>query len=157
MGTEVIGTDISPIQESQVPPNVQFLVTDCTEEWTFSPQFFDFIHMRHLLGSIADWTKLFKEAYRATEPGGWVESVESSPHMLADDGTVAEGSAIFQWGKFFEEGGRMMGRSFMVVEEEIQRAAMEAAGFVDVTVMEFKVSCPSSLQPRKTAQLLVKK
>lgn len=60
--------------------------------------------------------------------------------MISDDGSVAEKSAISQWGKFFEEGGRALGRTFMVVDTGIQRKAMEEAGFVDIQEWEFKVS-----------------
>lgn len=113
---------------------------DCTTPWTFSHATFDYVHLRYLVGSIVDWTALFKEAYAATKPGGWVESVEGSPHMAADDGTVAEKSATSQWGRFFEEGGKAMGRSFMVVDEGTQKKAMEEAGFVDIGEWDFKVS-----------------
>lgn len=60
--------------------------------------------------------------------------------MISDDGTVPEKSAISQWGKFFEEGGKKMGRSFLVIKEGTQRKAMEEAGFVDIQEWEFKVS-----------------
>lgn len=137
---EVTGTDISPIQPTWIPPNLRFEIEDCTTPWTFAPATFDYVHLRYLVGSIADWTALFKEAYAATKPGGWVESVEGSPHMVADDGSVAEKSAISQWGRFFEEGGRVMGRTFMVIDEGLQRKAMEEAGFVDIGEWDFKVS-----------------
>ncbi|KAK1991146.1 methyltransferase domain-containing protein [Colletotrichum falcatum] len=129
---EVIGTDISPIQPSWVPPNLKFEIDDCTREWTFEPGSFDYVHIRFLVGSIADWPALFKEAYRALKPGGYLESFEVSPMILSDDGTVPETSALGQWGKFFEEGGRKMGRSFRVLDEELQRTSMEAAGFENI-------------------------
>lgn len=96
--------------------------------------------MRYLVGSIVDWTALFKEAYTALKPGAWLESFEGSPHMVSDDGTVPAKSAISQWGKFYEEGGTAMGRSFLVVDKGIQKKAMEEAGFVDIHEWEFKVS-----------------
>ncbi|KAJ4385517.1 hypothetical protein N0V93_009946 [Gnomoniopsis smithogilvyi] len=135
---EVTGTDISPIQPTWIPPNLRFEIEDCTTPWTFAPATFDYIHMRYLVGSIVDWGALFKEAYAATKPGGWVESFEGSPHMVADDGTVGEKSAISQWGRFFEEGGKVMGRTFMVVAEGLQRKAMEEAGFVDIGEWDFQ-------------------
>lgn len=95
--------------------------------------------MRYLVGSIIDWTALFREAYTALKPGGWLESFEGAPHMISDDGSVPEKSAISQWGKFFEEGGKKMGRSFLVVSEGVQRKAMEEAGFVDIQEWELKV------------------
>ncbi|KAL2879483.1 hypothetical protein SGCOL_005088 [Colletotrichum sp. CLE4] len=130
---EVIGTDISPIQPSWVPPNLKFEIDDCTREWTFEPESFDYVHVRFLVGSIADWPALFKQAYRALKPGGYLESFEVSPAIMSDDGTVPETSALGQWGKFFEEGGRKMGRTFRVLDENLQRTSMEDAGFESIT------------------------
>lgn len=57
----------------------------------------------------------------------------------SDDGTVTEDSAMGQWGKFFDEGGKKIGMSFTVVEDGIQRKAMEEAGFTDIAEHTFKV------------------
>lgn len=126
-------------------------IEDCTSEWSFKPNTFDYVHVRYLVGSVIDWTALFKEAYKALKPGAWLESFEGSPHMISDDGTVPDKSAISQWGKFFEEGGRTLGRSFLVVDEGIQRKAMEEAGFVDIQEWNCKVGrrCQASLGERK--------
>lgn len=161
---EVIGTDISPIQPQWIPPNLRLYVVvvtrarckypglttcseieDCTSEWTFQPNAFDYIHARYLVGSIIDWTALFKEAFKCLKPGGWFESFEGSPHMVSDDGSVPEKSAISQWGKFFEEGGKKMGRSFLIIHEGTQRKAMEEAGFVDIQEWEYKVCYANAL------------
>ncbi|KAJ0303262.1 hypothetical protein COL516b_006779 [Colletotrichum fioriniae] len=136
---EVIGTDISPIQPSWVPPNLKFEIDDCTREWTFEPESFDYVHIRFLVGSIADWPALFKQAYRALKPGGYLESFEVSPAIMSDDGTVPETSALGQWGKFFEEGGRKMGRTFRVLDENLQRTSMQDAGFESITEWNNKV------------------
>ncbi|KAM0354822.1 hypothetical protein ACHAPU_000647 [Fusarium lateritium] len=138
---EVIGTDISPIQPSWVPPNVKFEIEDCTQPWTFSPNSFDFIYMRYLYGSISDWSALFHEAYRACAPGGWVESFEASAMLESDDGSVVEGSAISEWGKFFIEGGKKLGRTFTILDDDLQKKGMEEAGFVDIQTWDFKASC----------------
>ncbi|KAK1762737.1 S-adenosyl-L-methionine-dependent methyltransferase [Phialemonium atrogriseum] len=136
--TEVIGTDISAIQPSWVPPNLKFEIEDCTGEWTFAPNSVDYVHIRWLLGSIADWTELFKQAYRCLKPGGYVESFEPDSVMQSDDGTVKETSAMGQWGKFFEEGGKKLGRPFSVLSDRLQRKGMEGAGFVDIEELDFK-------------------
>jgi len=137
--TEVIATDISPIQPDWVPPNLQFQIDDCTQEWTFEPNSFDYIHMRFLAGSIPDWTALFKEAYKCLKPGGYIESMEPSPIIESDDGTVDEKSAMAQWGKIFVEGGRRSGRSWTVVPDKTQQKALEEAGFEKLQVSDFKV------------------
>ncbi|KAH6949262.1 S-adenosyl-L-methionine-dependent methyltransferase [Fusarium avenaceum] len=135
---EVIGTDISPIQPSWVPPNLKFEIEDCTQSWTFAPNSADYIHIRWLIGSIPDWNQFFKEAYKTCKPGGWVESFEPSGIITSDDDTVKESSALGQWGKLFIEGAKKFGMSFTVYEEELQREAMEAAGFVDIQTHELK-------------------
>ncbi|KPA35596.1 demethylmenaquinone methyltransferase [Fusarium langsethiae] len=135
---QVIGTDVSPIQPSWVSPNVQFEIEDCTQEWTFAPNSADYIHIRWLIGAIPDWYRFFNEAYKTCKPGGWVETFEPSGIITSDDGTVKENSALDQWGKIFIEGGKKLGSSFTVYEDELQRKAMEAAGFVDIQQLEYK-------------------
>ncbi|KAK7420362.1 hypothetical protein QQX98_002785 [Neonectria punicea] len=95
--------------------------------------------MRFLVGSIADWTDLFKQAYRCLKPGGWIETDEGSPVIDSDDGSVHDTSAMSKWGNIFFEGGRKLGRSFSVLEDDVQKKGMEAAGFVDVHEENFKV------------------
>lgn len=61
---EVIGTDLSPIQPTAVPPNLRFEVDDCTRPWTFAPDSFDYIHIRCLSGSVADWPAFYAECMK---------------------------------------------------------------------------------------------
>ncbi|KAF4998984.1 hypothetical protein FGRMN_2783 [Fusarium graminum] len=142
----VVGTDLSPIQPAWIPPNLQFEIEDCTREWTFQPDSIDYIHMRWLVGSIPDWHFLYSEAFRCCKPGGWVESHETSSIITSDDGSVATDSALDQWGKFFIEGGKKLGSTFTVIEDEIQKEQMEKAGFVDIEVLEYK--CPLGGWPK---------
>lgn len=102
-----------------------------------------------MVGSITDWHALFKEAYRCLKPGGWFESYEGSPSLNCDNDTIPPTSAMGQWGPLFINGGRQVGRSFTVVEDEIQRAAMEAAGFVDIQEKTTKVCIVSSHLQKK--------
>ncbi|KAF4457102.1 hypothetical protein F53441_890 [Fusarium austroafricanum] len=135
---EIIGTDLSPIQPSWVPPNVQFEIEDCTREWTFKSDYADYLHARWLMGSIKDWNHFFTEAYRVCKPGGWVESHEASCNVTSDDDTVPLDSAMGHWGKFFSEGGKKMNVSFSVVEDGTQRKAMEEAGFINIQEFDFR-------------------
>lgn len=114
-------------------------IEDCTREWTFEPESMDFVHMRLLIGSIPDWYALFAEAYKTLKPGGWIESYEGRMTVESDDGTVTETSAMSQWGRIFIHFGETIGRSFTIVEDEVQRKAMQAAGFVDIREEEYKV------------------
>ncbi|TXB96058.1 hypothetical protein FocTR4_00016179 [Fusarium oxysporum f. sp. cubense] len=94
---KVVGTDISPIQPGWLPPNLEFQIDDCTQEWTFKENSLDYVHMRFLVGSIVDWPGLFKQAYKCLKPGGYIESHEASPCIGSDDNSVSEDSAMGQW------------------------------------------------------------
>jgi len=96
--------------------------------------------MRWLIGAIPDWYALFREVYKTLKPGGIFESKESTAIITSDDGSVAPGTALDQWGHIFGEAGKKFGRTFKVVDDGIQQKAMEAAGFVDIKVIELKVS-----------------
>lgn len=137
---EVVGTDISPIQPSWVPPNVFFEIEDMTQPWTFRENSFDYVHMRYLYGSVPDWNQLFREAYRVVKPGGWIESLEADAAVVCDDGTVKEGSALDQWGKVYREGGKKFGKTFWPVTDNVQQPGIEAAGFTNVVVKDIKAS-----------------
>ncbi len=60
---EVIGIDLSPIQPTWVPPNVRFLVDDAEDRWISEKESLDFVHLRHMGGSIKNWPKLLSQAY----------------------------------------------------------------------------------------------
>lgn len=97
--------------------------------------------MRMLIGVVdGDWSALFRNAFRCCKPGGYAESCVCDITFVSDDGSVKEGSAMDQWGKVFTEGGKKLGRTFSVYEEDLQRKGMEAAGFVDVEFVD--IQCP---------------
>ena len=60
----VLGTDLSPIQPTWVPPNLSFEISDCCEEWKFKKNSFDFVHVRGLYGCVADWSAFYAEVYK---------------------------------------------------------------------------------------------
>jgi len=78
---EIIATDITPFQPTEVPPNVFFEVDDAREEWTYSKPF-DFIHIRGLSGAFSNWSAIYAEAFKHLRPGG---SLEVSDFGLIND------------------------------------------------------------------------
>lgn len=57
----VMGFDLSAIQPAWVAPNVQFEINDaCEAEWGYRANRFDFIHVRAMYGSIADWPAFYQ-------------------------------------------------------------------------------------------------
>ncbi|KAJ4413553.1 hypothetical protein N0V85_003515 [Neurospora sp. IMI 360204] len=150
---EVIGTDVAPIQPSWIPANLKFELDDCNREWTWNVDSFDFIHLRMLLGVVTDWPNVFRNAFRCARPGGYVESMVTSAIFHSDDGSVKKGSALDQWPHIFWEGGKNLGRTFRVVEDDLQRKAMEEAGFVDVTVKDIKIPFGTWPEDKRLAEI----
>lgn len=113
--------------------------------------------MRWLMGSIPDWYALFAEAFKTLRPGGWVESFEASSVTSSDHAVIPPDSALGQWGRFFVEGGERLGRTFTVVEDDLQKKAMQAAGFVDIHVVDIKVSRWGHAAGRKETDMHVQR
>ncbi|WXC66058.1 hypothetical protein SNK03_011841 [Fusarium graminearum] len=134
---EVIGTDLSPIQPSWVPPNVKFELEDATNTWSWPDNDFDFIHIRYLIGAIADWGALFKEAFRCCKSGSYFESVEVNPLFKSDDESINNIAPIQTWNKICRESEKAFGRSLCEVENDTQ--LLGEVGFVDLQVTNFKV------------------
>ncbi|KAL2132740.1 hypothetical protein VTI74DRAFT_3423 [Chaetomium olivicolor] len=137
---EITGIDVSPIQPSWVPPNVRFELDDANLDWTWRDNTFDFIHSRMMIGTISDWAKYFREAFRCCKPGGWIESHEASFKWRSDTQDIPGDSAMGQWEKVFWEGGKKFGRTFRVVDDDLQQKYMAEAGFVDIVVKDIKVA-----------------
>ncbi|XXH05384.1 hypothetical protein Hte_011810 [Hypoxylon texense] len=151
---EVTGTDLSPTQPVWVPPNVRFEIDDCTKEWTWASDNFDFIHMRYLFGAVSDWNALIAQAYRCCKPGGWVQSCECDVIMSSDDDTIKEDSIITTfWNPLWRELSNKLGISFMVIQEGLQNKGFEAAGFVDVHEANYKIPIGGWAQDPKLAEI----
>jgi SAM-dependent methyltransferase len=142
----IIGTDIAPIQPTWVPPNLTFQIDDATLPWTFPPSSLDYIHARWLIGSIPSWRTLFASAFTALKSNGYLESYEPGSGFESENNSLLPTHALHQWGRIFVQGGRKLGRSWTLWEEDVQRKAMEEAGFVDVQVREVKT--PVGTWPR---------
>ncbi|KAI5845708.1 S-adenosyl-L-methionine-dependent methyltransferase [Morchella snyderi] len=127
---QVIGNDLSPIQPSWVPPNLQFEIDDLESEWAIPRDDFDFIHMRYMLACVSDWPALFQKVYTTTKPGGYFESQEPTLQIFSDDGTFTRGSPIDIWVDKMAEAAEKFGKPAHVAHRT--KAWMAEAGFEDV-------------------------
>lgn len=139
-GAYIVGTDLSPIQPSWVPPNLQFEVSDCEDDWTFSSQF-DLIHMRNMSGSIMDWSKLLSQAHSFLKHEGWLEIANLDIWVESNNGALPEDSALVQWRGLLSEAVERTGRNPR--SARLVRERMESAGYVSVIEETFKVRNPS--------------
>lgn len=131
--SDVLGTDLSPIQPEYVPPNCRFEVDDAEDEWVFSDRF-DFIHSRYMSGSISDFPGMFAMCYENLTPGGWVEFQDYYVKLQCMDASLA-GTALERWNDCIIEGVRRMGKNALACAR--YKAQLAEAGFVDVTERKF--------------------
>jgi len=75
---QVTGIDLSPIQPELVPENCAFEIDDANMKWTWPENYFDFVHVREMFGSIGDWEAFAQEALHCIKPNGYIEIVEHS-------------------------------------------------------------------------------
>ena len=135
----VIGTDLSPIQPSWVPPNCMFYIDDSESTWTFKPEeAFDFIHGRAMGGSVKDWPALYGEIYKHVKPGGWVEIQEYETWCRVNDEEKEKlPEDLLQWQTKINEASEKFGKKLLVAGDHKEN--MIAAGFVDVKDALYKV------------------
>ncbi|OAA78596.1 Methyltransferase type 11 [Akanthomyces lecanii RCEF 1005] len=137
----VVGTDISPIQPSWVPPNCTFYLDDAQLDWTFEPASFDFIHIRALYGSINDWRRLYAQARDALMPGGWIENFEFTILLRSDAPHVRDDPQhIFKrWAAVFCEAADRLDRTLRIGNSYTMHRLLREAGFEDVTQKYYQV------------------
>jgi hypothetical protein len=86
--------------------------------------------MRSMIASVSDYPRLYKQAFDALKPGGWIEVNDVALSVFCDDGTFPEDSASVKWAHWFAEACVKFGR--LVPELEQYKQRIEQAGFVDV-------------------------
>ncbi|KAI9802514.1 MAG: hypothetical protein M1833_001586 [Piccolia ochrophora] len=133
---QVIGNDLSPIQPTMVPPNVQFEVDDVEGEWTHTAPF-DYIHCRYMATSIADWPSLVKRCHENLKPGGWIEFQDYDLLYRSDDESLAPDSPLLKWDKLCLQGCEKHGRD-PCPGPKIE-GWVQDAGFTDITHRVIKI------------------
>jgi len=153
---EVIGTDLSAIQPSAVPPNVFFEIFDAEDEddWTYPNNFFDLIHFRNMVGSFRSWDKMYDRSITHLKPGGWIEVVDLDDHSNEFIKWFKEDSEMYKWYMAVSEARVRSGRAVGVAHLDPER--LSAAGFVDVQVTRHELPVgvwPEDPEARSAAKL----
>ncbi|EGY16245.1 uncharacterized protein VDAG_07409 [Verticillium dahliae VdLs.17] len=158
------GIDLSPIQSSEVPPNVRFYVDDMEHEqgWDFDGRTFDYIHLRHTLHSVHNRPELLKRVLECVsrlvqaksaslttashlKPGGYFEVQEFECNLRCDDNTCPEGNdyALREWFVHLASGLSARGVDLYSITSVADE--MRALGFTAVT--EHSRKCPVGSWP----------
>lgn len=143
----ITGTDLSPVQPTEVPENVHFLVDDATEdEWLWGADHFDFVHIGNMTGAMPSFKRLLRKTYEHLKPGAYIECHELDPKPKCDDHTMPpenpDGYSAFALHDWFDLNMRSSqevepSRQFRVAPR-IERW-MKEVGFVDVKQRIYKV------------------
>ena len=127
--TQVLGTDLSPIQPTFVPPNCNFIVDDAESDWVFDKKF-DFVHGRMLCLVVRDWTRFFQQCWDNLQPGGWVEIQEIRPPIECDDDSLPPGAALHRWSEMILESARRIGINGRAAETFSEK--LRDQGFINI-------------------------
>ncbi|EEA27742.1 hypothetical protein TMatcc_003960 [Talaromyces marneffei ATCC 18224] len=149
--TQVIATDLSYIQPTWIPPNLRFEIDDAEAEWNFNQlssdhdqQKFDYIHIRSMAGSIADWPRLLSRAYNNLAPGGWIELTEFETWASTDDNSLPLDSAYHEYQVRLCEAAASFGKEMNIAPHIYN--LVRNAGFANVR--EEVQKCPLSPWPK---------
>ncbi|KAK2808586.1 hypothetical protein FQN50_004618 [Emmonsiellopsis sp. PD_5] len=118
---QVIGTDLSPIQPGGIPDNVEFIVDDALQEWTFP-----------------------KSSHSTIKPGGQIEVSEARTQLCCDDDSFPEDSLCKIWMKEHQRLAAKCGFHFDVFPNF--RDWVQDAGFTEIDTAEKIV--PAGTWPR---------
>ncbi|KAH0432024.1 umta methyltransferase family protein [Colletotrichum camelliae] len=140
---QILGNDLSAIQPSWVPPNVKFEIDDVESPWIEDKKY-DYIFVRHMLISIADWPRLVKNVFDHLNPGGWAEFQDMDVQYYSDDGTYTEDHQTRKWNKDLVRACEMIGRTGRPGPQ--LKDWITDAGFQQVTHQRFK--CPMGPWPK---------
>ncbi|KAL6415184.1 hypothetical protein AUP68_01730 [Ilyonectria robusta] len=157
--SEIIATDLSPIQPRKVPPNVSFYVEDsyvtpypatflasvlplltpsCSSQpWDYTDKF-DYIHTRITAGCWSSFQEqVAEQAFESLNPGGYFESQEYDAIVACDDDTLDPESPLARWFHDLRVASDAMDRP--VVLAATLRKIYEEVGFVDIQERIFKM------------------
>jgi trans-aconitate methyltransferase len=126
----VVGTDLSPIQPTWVPPNCHFEVDDFEMNWVYRPdEKFDFIHCRDLSGSVQDYPWLLQQAMQNMTTNGYLE-IQDQEIWIYSDCSVENMEWIMAWQDLLHRASVKFQKPLRTAEQ--LKNWMETAGFVDV-------------------------
>ncbi|KAH8193698.1 hypothetical protein TruAng_012135 [Truncatella angustata] len=132
----ILGIDLSPIQPTWIPPNVQFLIDDCEDEWLNGDNY-DLIHLRVMSPVLKDVPKMCRQAFTNIKPGGWMEWQELHGWMQCDDGTMADDDPAFGIYKLAAEAFARLGYDIHLASKLDE--PLKQAGFTNVQCVIKKI------------------
>ncbi|CAK7215832.1 hypothetical protein SBRCBS47491_002617 [Sporothrix bragantina] len=137
--TQILGTDLSPIQPEWLPENVRFMIDDCEADWENGSDW-DYVHMRQMVGLITKPDEVVKTIYQHLKPGGWIEIQELHAYPFCDDGTMNEEEGEDPVAGFYDMLREALDiRGMNHDKARAMRKPLERAGFTNISLIKKKV------------------
>lgn len=151
----ITGTDLSPIQPSDVPEGVQFEIADCTErDWCRPKDSLDLVHMRMMVSALTDFPGFMTTAKKYLKPGvGWLELHDVDPRPKSDDDTIPHRWPFSEWEKMMSRGAKKVNPKNSIHGAPKLRQWMTEAGYVDVREVIHKMPLGSWPKNKELKQL----
>ncbi|CAI4213344.1 unnamed protein product [Parascedosporium putredinis] len=141
------GTGIWAIDVADMLPSAEL-------NWVWQPNYFDYIHIRHLGGCIDDWPRLYGQAFSRLKPGGYFESCDYDIQTRSESDLVGPDHIYTRWYETLLEASEKSGRSFQFPPPQgSMRELMERAGFEDVVYRCWKIPIGAWPRDKKMKQL----
>ena len=118
---------------------------DVEDDWVFSSNTLDLVHVRSMAGFVSDWPRLLRQSFATLKPGGYFEFHDFSSPFECDDGSCAEDNVLKRWVRDWETGAALCGKKWIAVAPEM-KDMLAAAGFRDVRKEEHKVRASGRLR-----------
>ena len=135
----VVGVDLSPIQPTLIPPNLQFEIMDADDTWEGFGQRFDLIHTQFMNGvSIRSWDFFYEQAFISLMSQGWVENQEADMCFHCDDVNPPSDSAYMRWIELWNEGLENLGLTGRCCPGRMEEK-MKSRGFVNVSAHFYRL------------------
>lgn len=135
----VVGVDLSPIQPTLIPPNLQFEIMDADDTWEGFEQHFNLIHTQFMNGvSIRSWDFFYEQAFISLMLQGWVENQEVDMCFHCDEVSPPADSAYVRWAELWNEGLDNLGLTGRCCPEQMKEK-MKSRGFINVSAHFYRL------------------
>ncbi|KAI1840310.1 hypothetical protein JX265_013755 [Neoarthrinium moseri] len=134
---QVIGLDLSPIQEPWIPPNLRFIVEDIHDPWIHGDDF-DLVHLRHVSLFLKNFESVVAKAFQHLRPSGWIELQEFGGCARCDDGSMRDDSPFKI---FMDKTGEALSKAygFQWRVANIMEGILRQQGFVNINCNKYKM------------------
>jgi SAM-dependent methyltransferase len=126
-GALVVGLDVVPSKPDR-PSNYAFVRGNVLQGLPFARGQFDFVHQKLMVAAVPlkHWPAVVTELVRVARPGGWIELLESAPHLKP------EGPATKRLWDLLRQLGRTVGHDTLGTVPESLDRYLKNAGAAEV-------------------------